>query len=40
LDNVTKKRGKPHGAHGVEIHWESTTNLKGPYGEIYSGVIP
>jgi hypothetical protein len=82
-DNVTKKRGKPHGVHGAEIRWailvhapvsvdeltssdfdtaspftlkfdesqrgqrvyfslrwETTTNLKGPFGEIYSAVIP
>ncbi|MHC6203570.1 hypothetical protein ACYULU_10295 [Breznakiellaceae bacterium SP9] len=82
-DNVTKKRGKPHGVHGAEIRWalldhvptsvnelmnsdfdtaspftlkfdesrrgqrlyfclrwESTTTAKGPFGEIYSAVIP
>jgi hypothetical protein len=22
------------------LRWESTTNLKGPFGEIYSAVIP
>jgi hypothetical protein len=82
-DNVTKKRGKPHGVHGAEIRWaildhdpasvdeltnsdfdtaspftlkfdenqrgkrvyfclrwETNTNVKGPYGEIYSAIIP
>lgn len=82
-DNVTKKRGKPHGVHGAEIRWalldrppasveeltksdfdtaspltlkfdesdrgkrlyfcprwETKTNIKGPFGEIYSSIIP